>query len=135
MWCRGDAVVQQELWLGRLLAARPVTVAEDCGELLALYSHPRTPYRSAAIRSRHALPLAERVEQMSRPPPGRLRHELSPDAHVLTLNPSGAAHSFWLFWNADWTLRRWYVNLQAPLRRTALGIAVVDRVLDLKVAP
>ncbi len=135
MWRRGDAIVQQELWLGHLLAARPVTVAEDRSELLALYSHPRTPYRTAAIRSRYALPLAERVERMSRLPEDRLRHQFSPDAHVLTLNPSEAAHSFWLFWNADWTLRCWYVNLQAPLRRTALGICVVDRVLDIEVAP
>jgi hypothetical protein len=56
-------------------------------------------------------------------------------AHVLTLTPPGAGYSVWLFWDRDWNLITWYVNLQPPFQRTSMGVAVGDYLLDLVVTP
>lgn len=52
------------------------------------------------------------------------------------LTRPGAGHSFWAFWRAlDWSFLAWYVNLQAPLARTAIGFDTEDHVLDLVIEP
>lgn len=80
MWNPGDQVLQQSVWFGSLLSARPRTAG---------------------------------------------------DRHVLTQTPPHAPHSVWLFWNGDWTLNCWYVNLQEPLERNPRGIIERDQTLDL----
>jgi hypothetical protein len=56
--------------------------------------------------------------------------------HVLRLTPVGRAHSIDLFWAApSWEFRGWYVNLQAPLRRSPLGFDTRDHALDITVEP
>lgn len=41
-----------------------------------------------------------------------------------------------LFWDAaSWAFRGWYVNLQEPLRRTAVGHDMRDQALDIVIAP
>ena len=54
---------------------------------------------------------------------------------VLTLLPTGAAHSIRLHFEANWDLRFWYVNLQTPVVRTDAGISSSDQVLDIVVTP
>ncbi|MGH2658205.1 MAG: DUF402 domain-containing protein, partial [Actinomycetota bacterium] len=39
-------------------------------------------------------------------------------------------HAVLLMFHPDWSVRHWYVNLQDPLRRTAMGFDTVDHVLD-----
>ena len=135
-WRPGEQILQQDLWWGPLLLARPVTVVEDREDLLALYTHPRAPYRTAtAFRgNRYALSLEERVTIMM----GDLKlfeERLSGNSHVLTLTPPNSWSSVWLFWTADWDLEFWYVNLQAPVQRTVRGILVQDYILDVLVKP
>jgi hypothetical protein len=55
--------------------------------------------------------------------------------HVLWLVRPADAHSVGLFWDEDWQLLGWYVNLQAPLRRTPLGFDTTDWALDVWVEP
>jgi hypothetical protein len=55
--------------------------------------------------------------------------------HVLQLVRPGAAHTVEVRWREDWTFLDWYVNLQAPLRRTALGFDTTDWALDVVVSP
>ena len=64
LWEPGRQILQQDLWLGKLITARPVTVVEDSPERLALYTHPVAPYYSATTisRNRNTLTLSERVE-------------------------------------------------------------------------
>jgi hypothetical protein len=48
------------------------------------------------------------------------------------LHRPGDAYSVWLFWDGpERRLARWYVNLQAPYRRTRGGIDTLDHELDL----
>ncbi len=47
----------------------------------------------------------------------------------------GVAHAVLLMFHPDWSVRHWYVNLQNPLRRTAMGFDTVDHVLDAIVEP
>ena len=133
----GQQILQQDLWLGKLISARPLTVVEDSPERLALYSHPGSPYYSATVisGSRNALTPEERVDILmsSEPPP--LERRISRERHVLTLSPPGEAHSVWLFWTVEWEFRFWYVNLQEPIKRTPGGILVQDQVLDIVASP
>jgi predicted RNA-binding protein associated with RNAse of E/G family len=39
-----------------------------------------------------------------------------------------------LLWDEDWQPLHWYVNLQAPLRRTRVGFDLVDHILDVIVS-
>ena len=55
--------------------------------------------------------------------------------HVLQLVHPGAAHTVEVFWDESWSFLGWYVNLQAPLRRTRLGYDTTDWALDVWVEP
>jgi hypothetical protein len=58
-----------------------------------------------------------------------------PHSHVLRLLIPGAAHMLELSWDESWTFLGWYVNLQTPIARTALGWDMTDLALDLTVEP
>ena len=136
-WQPGQKVLQQDLWLGKLITSRPVTVVEDSPERLALYTHPGAPYYSATTisRNRDRLTLSERVDILMSDDIPPLERRVSGSRHVLTLTPPGAAHSVWLFWSSEWEFLFWYVNLQKPVRRTPRGILVQDQVLDIVAGP
>ena len=136
-WEPGQQILQQDLWLGKLISARPVTVVEDRQDRLALYSHPGAPYYSATTisRNRDTLTPAERVGILMSKEIPSLEHRISRDRHVLTLTTPGAAHSVWLFWSQEWDFLHWYVNLQQPISRSPRGILVQDQVLDIVAGP
>lgn len=137
-WEPGTQILQQDLWGGRLVTSRPVTVVEDSADYLALYTHPKAPFRSTVIRNRYSIPVSERVDMymdMISRDIGHLQERVSGDYHVLTLTPPDAWHSAWLFWTAEWQVKTWYVNFQAPMRRTSRGILVQDYALDIAVEP
>ena len=56
-------------------------------------------------------------------------------SHVLQLVRPGDAHTVEVFWDADWALLGWYVNLQEPLRESPLGYDTMDWALDVTVDP
>ena len=137
-WEPGTQILQQDLWGGRLVTSRPVTVVEDVPDYLALYTHPKAPFRSAVIRDRYSIPVSERIDKymdMINPDVGQLEERVSGDYHVLTLTPPDSWHSVWLFWTVQWQVQSWYVNLQTPIRRTSRGILVQDCALDIAVEP
>lgn len=135
-WKPGSQILQQDVWWGQHLSSRPETVVDDRTGLLALYTHPNAPYRSAsAFRgNRHSLSLDEKMTVMIGLV-GPFEVRISSNNHVLTLTPPRSRHSVWLFWTVDWELKFWYVNLQAPIQRTERGIVVQDHVLDIVVKP
>jgi hypothetical protein len=55
--------------------------------------------------------------------------------HVLNITCANDEFGIKLFFGEDWRLRCWYVNLQTPMRRHAMGIETVDLTLDLLIAP
>jgi len=117
---RGDVVVVREIWKDRVWKARPWLVVHDEPEQLALYIPTGTP---------------------TKVPPGSgiPRDEWTLEDGVFTndtlrLTTPGAAHSVLLFWN-EGEFEGWYVNLERPLERTALGFDYLDRELDIHVRP
>ena len=137
-WDPGTQILQQDLWGKRLVTSRPVTVVKDTPEYLALYTHPNAPYRSGVIKDRYSMPVSQRIDiymEMLNPGNSQLEEQTSGGYHVLTLTPPDSWHSVWLFWAADWKFERWYVNLQAPIRRMSRCILVRDYALDIAVEP
>lgn len=52
------------------------------------------------------------------------------EAHVLSFAWPGVAHAALLFFRPDWSPWSWYVNLEDPLRRSAVGFDTMDHELD-----
>jgi hypothetical protein len=52
------------------------------------------------------------------------------DVSTLVLMRSGDWHALWMSWLDDGTQWGWYVNLQEPFLRTAIGFETMDLVLD-----
>ena len=47
----------------------------------------------------------------------------------------GAAHAVYVMWEAGQTkLKCWYIDLQEPLRRTAIGFDTNDHLLDIVIS-
>lgn len=57
-------------------------------------------------------------------------------ARVLILYKPGAAHTLHLFWDdASLAFLGWYVNLEAPWRRTPIGFDTLEQLLDVVLEP
>ena len=135
-WKPGEPILQQDIWLGKLLVARPVTVVEDRSDLLALYTHAHSQYMApvGVGGGRYSLSLEDRVARMMSPDllPFERR---SSSRNVLTLTPPESRHSVWFFWGENWQLECCYVNFQRPIRRSKRGVIVQDTVLDIRIEP
>ena len=57
------------------------------------------------------------------------------DRRVLILHRPGRAHTVQLFWDASDRLVMWYVNAEAPWRRSPLGFDTYEQTLDVVIAP
>ncbi|MCY3912860.1 MAG: DUF402 domain-containing protein [Chloroflexi bacterium] len=138
-WKPGDQIVVYEMWGRGVACARPVTVVEDVATYLALYSHPGVKIATRGIPNRRSLSFSERIEMMIRgvdPTASVFREVFTPShSHVLMLTPPDSGHAVWLFWSQDWEFKRWYVNLQSPLRRVRHGVQLHDHVLDIIARP
>jgi hypothetical protein len=112
---------------------RPMTVVADSADLLVAWLAGGTPIQRASLPDGsdiRSVGLAERFRVGRRPMPS-IWHGTG----ILKLLPWGAAHSVWLFWDPGWSLRGWYVNLEAPHRRWRRGVDTTDHVLDIWVTP
>lgn len=122
-WPPGAGVVRRETWRGRPWLGIPVIVVHDEQELLATYIAGGAPL---------AFPDGD-WPGGSHPWRGKTAWR----GHgVLMLQRPGEAHAVWVFWRGrERRFAGWYVNLQAPFRRTALGYDTLDHELDLWVEP
>jgi hypothetical protein len=57
------------------------------------------------------------------------------DAHVLRFMRPGDTHTIEVWWDLDWQLTGWYVNLQAPLVVRGSFFDTTDQALDITVEP
>lgn len=111
--------MRREVWRGRPWAAIPVLVVRDEPALLATYIAEGAP-----------LGFAEGTF------PGGA-HPWSGKAAwrghgTLTLQRPGEAHAVFVFWRGpERTFAGWYVNFQAPLGRTPIGVDTLDHELDI----
>jgi len=130
-WSHGDQVVYRETVQGRVWTARPVTVVCDTPERVALCLHHGTHWQRCT-------PLeagTDLVRCKAGQAPWRLEAARIEFGDTLILIAPAEAYAAHLMWNPAQQFMGWYVNLQAPLRRTRLGFDFLDHELDLVVPP
>ena len=131
-WGPGDVAVVRDVWQGVVLTGRPETVVTDSDDLTGLYLAPGTTWITAPE-------YGTRTEAYERAAAGELGARAErrwTTNHRLMLMRPGDAYSVMGFWReADDEFVCWYVNLQAPYRRTPIGFDTMDHVLDIIVSP
>jgi hypothetical protein len=120
-WSPGDAIVLRELWRGRVFAARPATVVGDTPGLMAFFVPARVPC---------GVPVGDDGRELRLPDgPWHLEVRERGSSPVLSFSWPTAPYAV-LRWSTRGETVAWYVNLQDPLRRTAIGFDTTDHVLD-----
>ncbi len=119
----------------QLFLVMPVTVVDDSEDRIAHYLAPGTPFLRRTLRDGSPVPRVVSLEDLVANG-SCLQQSTWHGPHQLIVTRPEAAHAVYLRWREpDWTFEGWYVNLQAPLRRTAAGFTTEDQFLDLVVAP
>jgi hypothetical protein len=132
----GETVVVQEVWRGRVWAARPMTVVEDAGEAVVLWFPRGTRWRAPTndpARAWHE-DRGERLAACAASGEWSFR-DGEWDVSTLWFMRERDWHAVWVSWLPDGTHWGWYVNLQTPYRRTALGFETMDLMLDVVIEP
>jgi len=128
---RGDAVVLRYVTTGgRIEMCWPCRVVADRDDLVALFIAAGSPYKAS--------PKKTAAEKRRQPRPA-----LPPDEYVwrndtLRLMLPAASHSVSLSWAPHADARRllkYFVNMEEPFRRNAVGFDTQDHTLDIEVAP
>lgn len=125
-WAQGEVIVRREVWRGRPWLANPLYVVEDTDDLLVLYQPEGSPWGFGAgdgwptPTGRH--PYDGKTAWVGEGPLG--------------LHRPGDPYAVWAYWQRPGRrFMGWYVNIQAPFRRTQIGIDSLDLELDLLVSP
>lgn len=126
----GDQILFRSVKGGRVHGALPVRVVQDDAALSVVYLAERTPVKWPALPDGgdpRSIPAEDAFRAgwrtVDRNWTGR---------GILMVTEPGTAHSVWLFWEGpERAFWGWYVNLQAPLRRTPLGYDSEDHTLDI----
>ena len=127
----GDHIAIRNVFRGRVQTVFPSIVVADTPELIASWtplgttvmnaSAAGTGHMSAEVMAAKSWEMVERTWHTS----GTLR-----------LKSPRAMWSLWLFWDEDMAdLRAWYINIDAPYKRTRFGFDTWDMFLDIVVAP
>ncbi len=130
VWPAGTAVLWRSVHEDAVATVLPMRVVSDEGSSRALFLCPGTTTKRrtgerGGPRGRLMLRWDGGYEDRTW---GRNR--------VLILNEEGDPFSIWLIWDdKSGELLEWYINLEDPWRRTALGFDSRDRVLDIVVSP
>lgn len=125
-WSPGDVIVRREVWQGRPWLANPMYVVEDTDNVLVLYVPEGSPFGFGAgtdwptATGRH--PWDGRTAWVGE--------------GALGLHRPGDPYAVWHYWlRPERSFVCWYVNIQVPIHRTAIGIDSMDLELDLLVFP
>ncbi|HKC78128.1 MAG TPA: DUF402 domain-containing protein [Gaiellaceae bacterium] len=119
-WAPGDTVVFRQVWQGKPLFAVPCVVVSDEPRLLVTYLPEQAPCGAVPgwPRPDGVHPWAHRSHWEGR--------------GTLMLRRPDDRYSIWAFWEGDAReFACWYVNLEQPYRRSAIGIDTLDHELDL----
>lgn len=136
MWSVGQTVVHQEIWNGRLWAARPLVVVEDSPHQTLLWI-PFGTRRKIPVTPPHR----DDPPDINARTIANLHHadwvlgDHAWDVSTLWILRPGAWHSTWVSWRPDGSQLGWYVNLQAPMRRNPIGFEAMDLMLDVVADP
>lgn len=131
----GETVVYHEIWEDEVWAARPMIVAQDHEDVVALWFPKRTTWKRPIPPSTHPSQ-GDRGERLARCLALRewVFEDAEWDVSTLLLMRPDDWHAIWVSWLEDGTQWGWYVNLQEPFRRTRVGFATMDLVLDVLIA-
>lgn len=134
-WQAGDIVTLRYIRNHPADSIVPVRVVVDDSSHTALYMMPGSPRKVHATADGQPLPRSipflEREKLI-----GGLRDLTWTDRHVLMLQRPDRLSSIWLWWRADtWEFIGYYVNIQARLKRTAIGFDTADYLLDVVIDP
>lgn len=120
-WSPGDAIVLREIWRGEVFEARPAIVVEDRPERTTLLVPGRV---------RCGVPVGEDGNHLRLPDrPWRLEERARGPNPVLSFAWPATPYAV-LRWHTPDGVHAWYVNLQDPLRRAAIGFDTTDHALD-----
>ena len=126
LWRPGDPIVGRNIWYGRVFTAWNFVVVEDRGDVLAVCTPPGAVWKRPTDLEGNDIRL----------PHGewRLRDDVWFGRGIVRVFIEGAAHSVLVFLD-DGDVRQWYVNLETPFRRTAIGLDLSDQHLDIVFPP
>jgi Protein of unknown function (DUF402) len=122
-------VIYRSIFLGRLLYAVPGWLLEEMPRHIVTATVPGAETRQL---------VGPREDVIRSIATGRERTEVIAwrTNRVVWLTPFGAAHAIGHLWNNDsGAFLGYYINLQAPIRRSVYGFDSFDHVLDLVVRP
>jgi hypothetical protein len=120
-WSPGDAVVVREVWHGHIFETRPAIVVQD---------EPEQTMFLVPGGVRCGLPIGEDGAELRLPDrPWHLEVRERSATPILSFAWPDTSYAV-LRWTTEQGTPMWYVNLQDPLRRTALGFDTVDHALD-----
>jgi predicted RNA-binding protein associated with RNAse of E/G family len=126
-WSPGDVVVLREIADGRIWSARPAVVVRDA-------PHVRAFFTPAGITIR--LATDDRGNEVRVPAgPWTLRPRPVTQWQTLSFAWPDERYAVLAMWDHDWAFRRWYVNVEDPLRPTALGFDTTELLLDVVIEP
>jgi hypothetical protein len=124
-WGYGDVIVRREIAWGRPWLAVVERVVEDTPDRLVTYIQSGAPMGYAA----GPWPTANGLHPWY-PKPAWEGHG------TLVMQRPGDAYAVECFWRGPYReFSCWYVNLQAPMRRTPIGYDTDDHELDIVVSP
>jgi len=134
-WQPGDIVVLRYRRNNPGDVIEPVRVVHDGDDYIALYLAVGTPIKGQATRDGKRLTREISFIERERMIGGFADWTWTTN-HVLMLHQPGRMSTVMLFWrDPDWELRNWYGNIQAPLKRTAIGFDTADYLLDVWIDP
>ena len=123
----GGHIMLREIWRGLVWSGRPYTVVEDSPRRLVLHAKAGVRWVKPCRADGTALRIRE---------PGWVLREDAWSTEALRIVAPGSRHSVLLLWTAGFReLLLWYVNLEEPLTRTAIGFDYLDQLLDIEIAP
>jgi Protein of unknown function (DUF402) len=128
MWQPGDTALLRNIARGKVWNALATRVVRDMEDLVVLYWAPGYLFKSSASNRETA-----RVIWFEDLPFSHV-DRVWEDLEVLALMKPDAGHATWLV-RRDGEFLGWYVNLQRPIVRTALGFDTPDLALDIIIRP
>jgi predicted RNA-binding protein associated with RNAse of E/G family len=124
-WRRGDVVVLREVWHGRIWAARPLFVVHDRPDERSFYGFPGSRWMGPVDDQGQLMRLPVAQWHLA-------EHPWEEDDGILSFAWPDVPYAVLGYWKQG-HFAGWYVNLQDPLRRTAVGFDTRDHVLDVLV--
>jgi len=117
-WQHGKVIVHRELWRGQPWCVIPQIVVADARDELVTYLPEEAPFAFPPRKHGPAHPWAGKTAWVGH--------------GVLVVRRPGEACSVFHFWEGpERRFAGWYVNLEEPFRRTAVGYDTQDLELDL----